>query len=231
MQRALRQGRLFPHAGRVVPLLLEWLALELLGHVGLIAMRQLCGTWWSWRTGGPFAYLDISRAMLQGDFWWVVAVVGTSALRSGLLAEWGHWLAPRRTFHRLAWLPWLAPGCLLGWVILIRGDSGVAYILGLRAGFVFEGYHILFFGYVAARIGAAALQLAAGARLLLRHSRRALAAEGPWPRLPLGVAMVAVGVLICGMVYLHIYQRGGSYTAEWPWFSRPSHAVTITNAP
>lgn len=72
------------------PLVREWVALELFGHVGLIVLRQLCGTRWSWRTGGPFAYIDVSRAMLHGDAFWVVAVVCTSAIRLGLLAEWGH---------------------------------------------------------------------------------------------------------------------------------------------
>src|SRR5690348_16208103 len=79
------------HAGQPVAIrqfVYEWLVLELAGHVGLIALRQLCGTWWSWRTGGPFAYWDVSRAMLHGDFWWVVAVVCTSAIRHNLLAEW-----------------------------------------------------------------------------------------------------------------------------------------------
>src|SRR5262245_61211890 len=36
----------------------EWFLLELFGHAGLILLRQICGTWWSWRTGGPFAYWD-----------------------------------------------------------------------------------------------------------------------------------------------------------------------------
>jgi len=40
--------------------------------------------------------------------------------------------------------------------------AGAKY--GLRAGAIFEGYHILFFGYVAARLAAAALQLATAER-------------------------------------------------------------------
>jgi hypothetical protein len=198
----------------------EWLVLELVGHVGLIALRQLCGTWWSWRTGGPFAYWDVSRAMLHGDFWWVIAVVCTSAIRHNLLAEWGRWLGERRMFGIWAWLPWLVPGCLLGWVVLIQGDRGAAYILGLRAGAVFEGYHILFFGYVAARLMAAVLQLAVAGRLLLRRSRRALATGDPWPYLPLGGAVITCLVIFCAVAYLHIYHQGGSYQAHWDWFTR-----------
>jgi hypothetical protein len=197
----------------------EWIVLELVGHAGLILLRQVCGTWWSWTTGGPFAFLDVSRAMLQGDACWVVAVVCTSAIRGGLLAEWGHLGANRPVFGPLAWLPWLVPGCLLGWVVLVRDDAGAAYVLGLRAGLVFEGYHILFFGYVAARMVACALQLAAAARLHWRRTRRALASDGPWPSIPLGVAAVAVVALLCAVAYLHIYRQGGSFEARWDWFA------------
>jgi hypothetical protein len=197
----------------------EWFLLELFGHVGLILLRQICGTWWSWRTGGPFAYWDVSRAMLHGDFWWVIAVVCTSAIRQGLLTEWGHLLGSRRAFRAWAWLPWLVPGCLLGWVVLIQGDEGAAYILGLRAGFVFEGYHILFFGYVAARLAAVAVQLTVAANLLLARCRRAWATGGPWPYLPLGVGMIAGVALLCAAIYLHIYQQGGSFQARWDLFA------------
>ena len=44
----------------------------------------------------------------------VVAVVCTSAIRLGLLAEWGERPGRRRALGAWAWLPWLAPGCLLG---------------------------------------------------------------------------------------------------------------------
>src|SRR5688500_11338544 len=61
-----REGRFTPDRRRYIAALLrEWIALELLGHVGLIVLRQICGTLWSWSTGGPFAYLDVSRAMLH----------------------------------------------------------------------------------------------------------------------------------------------------------------------
>src|SRR3712207_6761461 len=186
------------------PLVREWALLELFGHVGLILLRQICGTWWSWQTGGPFAYIDVSRAMLHGDAFWVVAVVCTSAIRTGLIAEWRD-LLRHRTFGSLAWLPWLLPGCLLGWVVLIHNDSGAAYILALPYGWLFEGYHILFFGYVAARVAACALQLATAARHLLARIRRALVADGPWPYIPLSVAAIAGVALLCAVVYLHIY--------------------------
>lgn len=198
----------------------EWFLLELFGHVGLILLRQICGTWWSWRTGGPFAYWDVSRAMLHGDFWWVVAVVGTSAIRWCLLLEWGRQLDWRRRFSPWAWLPWLAPGCLLGWVVLIQGDRGAGYILGLRAGIVFEGYHVLFFGYVAARLAAVALQLLAAAHLFLRRSRRAMTTGDAWPYLPLGGAVITGVVILCAVIYLHIYHQGGSYQAQWSVFAR-----------
>jgi hypothetical protein len=215
-----REGRFTPDRRRYITALLrEWIALELLGHVGLIVLRQICGTWWSWSTGGPFAYLDVSRAMLHGDFFWVIAVVCTSAIRSGLLAEWGQLRAKRLAFGALAWLPWLVPGCIVGWVVLIRNDDGAAYILALPYGSIFEGYHVLFFGYVAARIAACALQLALAARLLLHRSRRALTTDGPWPYIPVGVALVAGIAVLCAVVYLHIYQQGGSFQARWEWFA------------
>jgi hypothetical protein len=197
----------------------EWVILELLGHVSLVLLRQLCGNWWSWATGGPFAYWDVSWAMLQGDAFWVIAVVCTSAIRSSLLAEWGHLGGKRPVFGRLAWLPWLIPGCFLGWAVLIRDDEGAARFLQSRAGFVFEGYHVLFFGYVAARMAACVLQLAAAARLLWRRTRRALASDGPWPYIPLGVAAVLGVALCCAVVYLHIYRQGGSFEARWDWFA------------
>lgn len=208
------------HLRRGGPLLREWLLLEVFGHFALILLRQVCGTWWSWRTGGPFAYIDVSRAMLQGDAFWVIAVVCTSAIRSGLLAEWRHLIARRWAFGAFAWLSWLVPGCLLGWIVLILNDDGANYILGLPAGFVFEGYHILFFGYVAARITACVLQLLAASRLILRRSRRALASDGPWPYIPLGVAAFAGLTILCAAIYLHIYQQGGSFEARWDWFAR-----------
>lgn len=198
----------------------EWLLLELFGHVGLILLRQLCGTWWSWRTGGPFAYWDVSRAMLHGDAWWVVAVVGTSAIRGCLLAEWGRQFGWRQRFGAWAWLPWLGPGCLLGWVVLIHHDTGAAAILGLRAGVLFAGYHVLFFGYVTARLMAVAVQLLAAAHLLVRRRRRGLARGNPWPGLPLGGAAITGLVILCAAIYLHIYHQGGSYQAEWRWFAR-----------
>lgn len=198
----------------------EWLILELVGHGGLIALRQLCGTWWSWHDGGPFAYWDVSRAMLHGDAFWVIAVVCASAIRLGLLAEWGGRFARHRTFGARAWLPWLPLGCLLGWLVLIRGDSGAGYILALPYGALFEGYHILFFGYVFARLAAAAVQLAIAGRLLLRRFRRALAAEGPMPYVPLGVNAVVIIAFICAVLYLRIYNQGGSFYAHWDWFAR-----------
>lgn len=213
-------------ATRILPpyplaaLLRELILLEIVGHGGLILLRQLCGTWWSWRTGGPFAYWDVSRAMLQGDAFWVIVVVCTSAIHLRLLAEWGRWLGGRASFGRWAWLPWLAPGCLLGWLVLIHNDSGAAYILGLRAGIVFEAYHILFFGYVAARIVAVAIQLAVAARLIAHRCRRAVRAEGPWPYLPLGVGLVVGVAVLSAMVYLRIYNAGGSFQAEWGLFAR-----------
>lgn len=217
--------------GRVVPcrserwgdlasLLREWAAFEVLGHLGLILLRQLCGRWWSWETGGPFAYWDVSRAMLQGDAFWIVAVVCTSAIRLRLLADWGRWLGRRRSFGRWAWLPWIAPGCLLGWFALIHQDRGAAYILALRAGWVFEGYHVLFFGYVFARLAAATGQLALAAHLVLRRCRRALRDNGPWPYLPISVGFVACLALICALVYVHIFRQGGSIQAEWGWLAR-----------
>lgn len=221
--RAVRRERLAASRrvrwGAAAPLVREWLALEVLGHLGLVALRQICGTWWSWRTGGPFAYWDVSRAMLQGDFWWVIAVICASAIRGGLLVEWGHQLRPRRAFGASAWVPWLVPGCLLGWVVLIHGDDGAAYILGLRAGIVFEGYHILFFGYVVARLATALVQLAVSAHLLLAHCHRAWATGGPWPYLPLGVGLVASVALLCAAIYLHIYHQGGSFQARWDLFA------------
>jgi hypothetical protein len=195
----------------------EWLALELLGHVRLIALRQLCGTWWSWRTGGPLAYWDVSRAMLHGDACWVLAVVCTSALRHRLLAEWGDAPRLRGVFGARSWLPWLAPGCLLGWAALIRGDGGAAHILTLPVGWLFEGYHILFF----ARLAACLLQLAAIGELLLRRSCRALACGGPGPYLPLGVAVIVGIAVTCAVSYLHIYGQGGSFQARWDLFARP----------
>lgn len=201
-------------------LLREWLALELIGHVGLIALRQLAGRPWSWSTGGPFAYLDISQAMLIGDFLWVVAVVCASATRGALLGEWGRALRPLRPFGVWAWLPWLVPGCLLGWFALIHGDRGAAYILALPAGALFEGLHILFFGYVAARMAALLVQLALAARLILKRVRRALATDGPWPYLPLGVTAIVTVVVLCAVVYLHIYAQGGSFQAQWQWRPR-----------
>jgi hypothetical protein len=198
----------------------EWCLLELFGHGGLIALRQLCATWWSWESGGPFAYWDVSRAMLHGDAFWVVAVVCASAIRLGLLAEWGGRLASRRAFRTWAWLPWLAPGLILGWIVLIKGDDGAAYILALSHGRLFEGYHLLFFGYVFARLAAAVVQLVIAGRLFLRRFRRALAAEGPRPYIPLGVGVVAALAFFCALVYLHIYQQGGSFQAEWRLFAR-----------
>ena len=206
----------------LAPLLREWIVLELLGHLGLLALRQICGTSWSWQVGGPFAYLDVSRAMLHGDFWWVLAVVGTSALRVGLLAEWRWWLSRSPAFGRWAWLPWLLPCGLLGWLVLIRGDSGAAYILALPAGAVFEGYHILFFAYVTARLLAGIVQLVIATGLILRRSRRAWRADGPWPYLPLRIGLVAVAVVACAVVYLHIYHLGGSVQARWVWFAGTS---------
>jgi hypothetical protein len=201
-------------------LLREWLALEIVGHLGLIALRQLAGRPWSWASGGPFAYLDISNAMLVGDFLWVVAVVCASAIRGALLGEWGRALCPLRPFGVWAWLPWLLPGCLLGWFVLIHGDRGAAYILALPAGKLFEGYHLLFFGYVAARMAALLLQLALAARLIVRRARRAWAADCPWPFLPLGVTAIATVVVLCAVVYLHIYTQGGSFQAQWHWRPR-----------
>jgi hypothetical protein len=173
----------------------EWLLLELFGHGGLIVLRQLCGTWWSWATGGPFAYWDVSRAMLHGDAFWVIAVVCASAIRLGLLAEWG-------------------------WLVLIKGDRGAAYILALPYGAIFEGFHILFFGYVAARLAAASVQLFIAGRLFLRRARRALAAEGPTPYVPLGVGAVVALAFFCAALYLHIYHQGGSFHAHWDWFAK-----------
>lgn len=218
--RGRRRHRSADHGRDWATLAREWLLLEILGHGGLILLRQLCGTWWSWRTGGPFAYWDVSRAMLQGDALWVIVVVCASATHYRLLGEWGRWLRPHPAFHRLAWLPWLLPGCLLGWLVLIHNDHGAAYILGLRAGVVFEGYHILFFGYVAARIMAVATQLAIVARLLLQRCRRAAAAGGPWPYLPLGVGLIVGVAMVSAMAYLRIYNHGGSFQAEWALFAR-----------
>lgn len=204
----------------LAPLLREWLALAVFGHLGLILLRQLCGTWWSWDTGGPLAYLDVSRAMMFGDAFWVVAVVCTSAIRRGLLAEWSSLRAKRWAFGPFAWLPWLVPGCLLGWVVLIHNDDGAAYILALPYGNIFEAYHILFFGYVSSRIAACMLQLTAATHLISARCRRALASDGPWPYIPLGVVAVAGIVLLCAAVYLHIFQQGGSFQAEWHWLAR-----------
>ncbi len=201
-------------------LLREWLALEIIGHLGLIALRQLAGRPWSWANGGPFAYLDISNAMLIGDFLWVIAVVCASATREALLGEWGRALRPLRPFGMRAWLPWLVPGCLLGWVALIHGDHGAAYILALPAGPLFEGYHLLFFGYVAARMAALLLQLALAMRLIIRHARHARATDGPRPYIPLGVAAIATVVVLCAAVYLHIYAQGGSFQAQPHWRPR-----------
>ncbi len=201
-------------------LLREWLVLELIGHLGLIALRQLAGRPWSWSGGGPFAYLDISNAMLVGDFLWVVAVVCASATRGALLGEWGRALRPLRPFGVWAWLPWLIPGCLLGWFALIHGDRGAAYILALPAGPIFEAYHLLFFGYVVARMAALLLQLALAARLIVHRIRRARATDGPWPYLPLGVTVIATVVVLCATVYLHIYTQGGSFQAQWHWRPR-----------
>ncbi len=167
----------------LVALLREWFALEVVGHLGLVALRQLCGTWWSWQSGGPFAYWDVSRAMLLGDAFWVVAVVCASAIRRGLLTAWGGRLGHAWPFGAWAWLPWLVPGCALGWAVLIPGDAGAAYILALPAGIVFEGFHLLFFGYVFARLLIAAMQLVAAGGL--SSSRRGLPAPQPaeWHRL------------------------------------------------
>jgi hypothetical protein len=205
---------------RIAPLVREWVILELLGHGSLILLRQICGTWWSWRAGGPFAYLDVSKAMLQGDLFWVIVVVCTSAIRSGLLAEWGHLLGQRWMFGPRAWLPWFAPGCILGWVVLVRANNGAAYILSLRAGLIFEGYHVLFFGYVFARGAACLLQLAPVARILLGRSRRALQANGPWPYIPLGIIAVVGVAVLCAVTYLQIYHQGGSVEAHLDWFTR-----------
>lgn len=201
-------------------LLREWLLLEIIGHLGLIALRQLAGRPWSWATGGPFAYLDISNAMLVGDFLWVVAVVCASAARETLLGEWGRTLRPLRSFGPWTWLPWLIPGAFLGWFALIHGDRGAAYILALPAGGLFEGYHILFFAYVAARMAALAVQLVVAARLIAHRFRRALATDGPWPYLPLGVTAIATIVILCAAVYLHIYTQGGSFQAQPHWGPR-----------
>ena len=201
-------------------LLREWLALEVIGHLGLIALRQLAGRPWSWSTGGPFAYLDISNAMLIGDFLWVIAVVCASATRGALLGEWGRALRPLRPFGVRAWLPWLVPGCIVGWFALIHGDRGAAYILALPAGGFFEGFHILFFGYVAARMAALLVQLALAARLIAHRVRRALASDGPWPYFPIGITAIATVVVICAAMYLHIYTQGGSFQAPPPWRPR-----------
>lgn len=201
-------------------LLREWLILEIVGHFGLILLRQIGGTWWSWRTGGPFAYLDVSKAMLLGDAFWVIAVVCTSLIRRSLLAEWGRWLGPGPIFSAWAWLPWLIPGCILGWVVLVVGDKGAAYILGLPGGVAFELYHALFFGYVTARLIACILQLGAAGRLIAHRCRRALRADGPWPYLPVGIGAVAGIALICVMVYIQIFTRGGSLQTEWALFAR-----------
>ncbi|MFN8537198.1 MAG: hypothetical protein U0232_06935 [Thermomicrobiales bacterium] len=80
--------------------------------------------------------------MLHGDAFWVIAVVCASAIRLGLLAEWGDRFRRHRTFGARAWLPWLPLGCLLGWLVLIQGDRGAGYILALPYGAIFEGYHI-----------------------------------------------------------------------------------------
>lgn len=206
--------------GDFAVLLREWLALEAAGHLGLILLRQLFGRRWTWESGGPFAYWDVSRAMIHGDALWVVAVVCTSAIHLRLLAEWGHLFGRRRSFGRRAWLPWLVPGCLLGWIVLIRGDSGAAYILSLPAGPFFEAYHILFFGYVFARLAAATTQLSIATRLILHRCHRAARYNEPRPALPLGVGLVACIALICALVYLHIFKQGGAVQAEWAWLSR-----------
>jgi hypothetical protein len=215
-----RRGRRALCSGDALALVREWLLLEVLGHVGLIVLRQWCGTLWTWRAGGPFAHWDVSRAMLHGDALWVIAVVCASAIRLRLCAEWGHRLAARRAFGPGAWLPWFVPGCVLGWVVLIRGDAGAKYILALPAGDVFETYHVLFFGYVFARMAAAAVQLAAAARLIVHRCRLAVRQDGPWPRLPLGAGVVAALAIICGLAYLHIFRQGGSVRAEWAWLAR-----------
>ncbi len=209
---AVRQG------GR--QLLREWLALEIVGHLGLLALRQVAGHPWSWAGGGPFARLDISNAMLIGDFLWVVAVVCASATRGALLGEWGRALRPLRPFGVWAWLPWLVPGCILAWFALIHGDHGAAYILALPAGPLFEGYHLLFFGYVAARMAALLIQLDLAARLMVRRARHALATDGPWPYLPLSVTAITTVVVLCVAAYLHIYTQGGSFQAQWHWRPR-----------
>ncbi len=219
----LATGSQFRRARRrhdIATLAREWLLLELFGHGGLIVLRQLCGNWWSWATGGPFAYLDLSRAMLYGDAFWVVAVVCASAIRLGLLAEWGGRFARRRAFSAWAWLPWLVPGCLLGWLTLIKDDRGAAYFLAQRYGVIFEGYHVLFFGYVAARLAAAIVQLSIAGRFFLRRARRALADEAPSPYIPVGVGAVAALAICCAAIYLHIFHQGGSFQAHWGWFAR-----------
>ena len=201
-------------------LLREWLNLELLGHLGLIILRQICGTYWTWADGGPFAYIDVSRAMLLGDAFWVIAVVCATLIRHGLLAEWGRWLGTSRLFGERAWLPWLGPGFALGWVVLIVGDPGAAYILGLPGGLIFEVYHALFFGYVTARLIACAIQLVAGGRLVFHRCRRAWRAEGPWPYVPVGISIVAGIAIVCALVYMEIFTRGGSLRTEWGLFAR-----------
>jgi len=219
MAIAAQRGRAVARHERLA-LLREWLALEIVGHLGLLALRQLAGQPWSWSGGGPFARLDISNAMLIGDFLWVIAVVCASATRTALLGEWGRALRPWHLFGVWAWLPWLAPAGLLGWVALIHGDRGAAYILALPAGKLFEGYHVLFFAYVAARMAALLVQLALATRLLARRARRARTTDGPWPYLPLGVAAIATVVVLCAAVYLHIYTQGGSFQAQWHWRPR-----------
>lgn len=201
-------------------LLREWLILEIVGHFGLILLRQIGGTWWSWRTGGPFAYIDVSKAMLLGDAFWVVAVVCTSLIRRSLLTEWGRWLGPNSLFSARAWQPWLIPGMILGWVVLVVGDRGAAYILGLPGGYAFEFYHALFFGYVTARLIACTIQLSATARLIVHRCRRAFRADGPRPYLPVGIGAVAGIALICVLVYIQIFTRGGSLQTEWALFAR-----------
>jgi len=129
-------------------------------------------------------------------------------------------LHPLRPFGVWAWLPWLVPGCVLGWFVLIHGDWGAAYILALPAGLLFAGYHLLFFGYVAARMAALLLQLALAARLIVQRVRHALATDGPWPYLPLGITAIATVVVLCVAAYLHIYTQGGSFQAQWHWRPR-----------
>ena len=149
--------------------------------------------------GGTFAYL------------------GCDALSQALLAEWGRALVTRSRFGARAWVPWLLPGCLLGWAALIRGDSGAAHLPTSPAGWLFEGYHTLFFGYVFARLAASLNQLSMLGWLILSRSRRALVSGGSWPYFPLGIAAIAA---ICAATYLQSYAQGGPFQARWDLLAR-----------